>query len=124
MNKAVLIVAFFLLIGGRLFLQSYLQWGMGAKGVQYLSLVAIGELAFVVLVSLGAAYSLRTSQWPKWLAIAPIVFVMLSSPLMFQFGESWANHGWSVSDVVDLMSAANIALLISLVAFSLSPNAK
>lgn len=105
-------------------LQAYLQWGMGTGGMKYLGLVAVGELGFLMLVFLGAMYCLRISKWPTWFVFAPIVLAVLSSPIMFQFGESWANHGWQVSDVVDLMNVANLALMAFLVAFAFAPRAK
>lgn len=121
MKKIGLSVVFLLLIVGRIFLQARLLWGMGSDGMKYLGPVLLVESVFLITILLGAIYCLRDSKWPTWLVTVPAVLAMLSSPILFQFGESWADHGWQVSEVVELMNTANLGLFIFLVAFAFAP---
>lgn len=124
MRKGILFAGFLLLVIGRHFLQAKLNFGMGLIGSEPFLLVLSGELVFLALILLGGVYILRKSKWPLWLAIAPAIPALLSSPILFQFGKSWANHGWQVADVVELMSIARIVLVAFLVTIAFAPDAE
>lgn len=122
MRKGILFAGFLLLLIGRYFLQARLNHGLGLAGSEQLLSVVGVELLFIGLILSGTVYSLSGSKWPLSLAIVPIGLALLSSPILFQFGEYWGNHGWGPADVANLMGMANLMLIAILPTIAFAPD--
>lgn len=113
------------LVVARLFMHASLGLGMTDSGDGSMStdlaLLFLGELFLILAFALCAIGRLRDVGWPVWLASAPVILTVLSSPTLLQLEDFWIERGWQVAHVFNFNYLSNVLLIALFVIFTIAP---